>query len=232
MKLLSNSIIFFCTLASLLAQNVNLDLKYEQAIKLTNADDALKIYDEIINSNQESDYVWLSKLKKAEMYYARGSYITSSSILKEFNLKAPIHLQSQSAKNLLYKSLNAAGESDSLKVYQKLLYKSLNAAGESDSLKVYQKLLSSKKTKKNPAQTSKNNKIWFIQFGAFSSFDNAKVLKESLKEEKISDTRIDQVFKNGKMIYYVRSSHYESYDKVLNRSKKLKGKTKFTISGF
>ena len=212
MKLLSNSIIFFCTLASLLAQNVNLDLKYEQAIKLTNADDALKIYDEIINSNQESDYVWLSKLKKAEMYYARGSYITSSSILKEFNLKAPIHLQSQSAKNLLYKSLNAAGESDSLKVYQKLL--------------------SSKKTKKNPAQTSKNNKIWFIQFGAFSSFDNAKVLKESLKEEKISDTRIDQVFKNGKMIYYVRSSHYDSYDKVLNRSKKLKGKTKFTISGF
>ena len=212
MKLLSNSIIFFCTLASLLAQNVNLDLEYEQAIKLTNADDALKIYDEIINSNQESDYVWLSKLKKAEMYYARGSYITSSSILKEFNLKAPIHLQSQSAKNLLYKSLNAAGESDSLKVYQKLL--------------------SSKKTKKNPAQTSKNNKIWFIQFGAFSSFDNAKVLKESLKEEKISDTRIDQVFKNGKMIYYVRSSHYESYDKVLNRSKKLKGKTKFTISGF
>ena len=147
-----------------------------------------------------------------DRYYARGSYITSSSILKEFNLKAPIHLQSQSAKNLLYKSLNAAGESDSLKVYQKLL--------------------SSKKTKKNPAQTSKNNKIWFIQFGAFSSFDNAKVLKESLKEEKISDTRIDQVFKNGKMIYYVRSSHYESYDKVLNRSKKLKGKTKFTISGF
>ena len=196
----------------MIAQNANLDLRYEQAIKLTNADDALKIYEEIISSNLESDYVWLSKLKKAEMYYARGSYITSSNILKEFNLKAPIHLQSQSAKNLLYKSLNAAGESDSLKVYQKLL--------------------SSKKTKKNPAQTSKNNKIWFIQFGAFSSFDNAKVLKESLKEEKISDTRIDQVFKNGKMIYYVRSSHYESYDKVLNRSKKLKGKTKFTISGF
>ena len=77
-----------------------------------------------------------------------------------------------------------------------------------------------------------NNKVWFIQFGAFSSLDNAKVLKESLDEEKISDTRIDQVFKNGRMIYYVRSSHYNSYDKVLNKSKKLKGKTKFTIGGF
>ena len=67
---------------------------------------------------------------------------------------------------------------------------------------------------------------------SFSSLDNAKVLKESLDEEKISDIRIDQVFKNGRMIYYVRSSHYNSYDKVLNKSKKLKGKTKFTISGF
>ena len=212
MKLLSKTIIFYCTIVTLIAQNVNLDLRYEQAIKLTNADDALKIYEEIISSNLESDYVWLSKLKKAEMYYARGSYITSSNILKEFNLKAPIHLQSQSAKNLLYKSLNAAGESDTLKVYQKLL--------------------SSKKTKKNSAKTLNNNKVWFIQFGAFSSLDNAKVLKESLVEEKISDTRIDQVFKNGRMIYYVRSSHFDSYDKVLSKSKKLKGKTKFTISGF
>ena len=212
MKLLSKTIIFCSTIVTLIAQNVNLDLRYEQAIKLTNADDALKIYEEIISSNLESDYVWLSKLKKAEMYYARGSYITSSNILKEFNLKAPIHLQSQSAKNLLYKSLNAAGESDTLKVYQKLL--------------------SSKKTKKNSAKTLNNNKVWFIQFGAFSSLDNAKVLKESLDEEKISDIRIDQVFKNGRMIYYVRSSHYNSYDKVLNKSKKLKGKTKFTISGF
>ena len=81
MKLLSKTIIFCSTIVTLIAQNVNLDLRYEQAIKLTNADDALKIYEEIISSNLESDYVWLSKLKKAEMYYARGSYITSSNIL-------------------------------------------------------------------------------------------------------------------------------------------------------
>ncbi len=194
------------------AQSKDLALDYERATKLTNANEALEIYQGIINTNEDSDYVWLSKLKKAEMFYAKGSYITSSNLLKDYNLNAPVHLQNQSSKDLLYRSLDAAGESDSLKVYQKLL--------------------SSKKTKKNSAQTSKNNKIWFIQFGAFSSFDNAKVLKESLKEEKISDTRIDQVFKNGKMIYYVRSSHYDSYDKILSRSKKLKGKTTFTISGF
>ena len=112
-----------------------------------------------------------------------------------------------------------------------MLFKSLNATGESDSLKVYQKLLSSKKTKKSKIKTS-SNKVWFIQFGAFSMLDNAQVLKDSLNEEKIFDIQIDQVFKNGKMIFYVRSSHFGSYEEAFNQSKKLANKTKFTISGF
>ncbi len=195
------------------AQNKDLDLKYEKAINLTNADEALKLYEEIINTNNDSDYVWLSKLKKAEIFYAKGSYIASSDIFKDFNLNAPLHLQNQSSKDLLFKSLNAAGDTDSLKVYQELL--------------------SAKKTKAKKNNASLNqNRVWFIQFGAFSSIENAQVLKDSLNEEKINNIRIDQVFKNGKMIYYVRSEHYNSYDKALGQSKKLENRTKFTISGF
>ena len=195
------------------AQNKDLDLKYEKAINQTNADEALKLYEEIINSNNDSDYVWLSKLKKAEIFYAKGSYIASSDIFKDFNLNAPLHLQNQSSKDLLFKSLNAAGDTDSLKVYQELL--------------------SAKKTKAKKNNASLNqNRVWFIQFGAFSSIENAQVLKDSLNEEKINNIRIDQVFKNGKMIYYVRSEHYNSYDKALGQSKKLENRTKFTISGF
>ena len=96
-------------------------LEYERATKLANANEALQIYQRIINTNEDSDYVWLSKLKKAEMFYAKGSYITSSNLLKEFNLNAPTHLQNQSSKDLLFKSFDAIGETDSLKVYQKLL---------------------------------------------------------------------------------------------------------------
>ena len=213
MKLSNNLFLFIIALSScLIAQSKeDLALDYERAIKLTNANEALEIYQAIINTNEDSDYVWLSKLKKAEMFYAKGSYITSSNLLKEYNLNAPTHLQNQSSKDLLYKSLDAAGESDSLKVYQKLL--------------------STNKIKKNTSKKS-TNRVWFIQFGAFSSIENAKILKDSLEEEKINNIQIDQVFKNGKMIYYVRSNHYSSYDKALNQSKKLKNKTKFTISGF
>ena len=202
---------FIALTSCIFAQSKDLALEYERATKLTNANEALEIYQGIINTNEDSDYVWLSKLKKAEMFYAKGSYITSSTILKEYNLNAPTHLQNQSSKDLLYKSLDAAGESDSLKVYQKLL--------------------STNKIKKNISKKS-TNRVWFIQFGAFSSINNAKILKDSLIEEKINNVQIDQVFKNGKMIYYVRSNHYNSYDKALSQSKKLKNKTKFTISGF
>ena len=202
---------FIALTSCIFAQSKDLALEYERATKLTNANEALEIYQGIINTNEDSDYVWLSKLKKAEMFYAKGSYITSSNILKEYNLNAPTHLQNQSSKDLLYKSLDAAGESDSLKVYKKLL--------------------SSNKIKKNSSKKS-TNRVWFIQFGAFSSIENATILKDSLTEEKINNIRIDQVFKNGKMIYYVRSNHYNSYDKALSQSKKLKNKTKFTISGF
>tara|TARA_A100001037_G_scaffold541_1_gene485 strand:- start:39 stop:674 length:636 start_codon:yes stop_codon:yes gene_type:complete len=211
MKLLNSFFLFIALSSCIFAQSKDLALEYERATKLTNANEALEIYQGIINTNEDSDYVWLSKLKKAEMFYAKGSYITSSNILKEYNLNAPTHLQNQSSKDLLYKSLDAAGESDSLKVYQKLL--------------------SSNKIKKNSSKKS-TNRVWFIQFGAFSSIENATILKDSLTEEKINNIRIDQVFKNGKMIYYVRSNHYNSYDKALNQSKKLKNKTKFTISGF
>ena len=211
MKLLNSFFLFIVLSSCIFAQSKDLALEYERATKLTNANEALEIYQGIINTNEDSDYVWLSKLKKAEMFYAKGSYITSSNILKEYNLNAPTHLQNQSIKDLLYKSLDAAGESDSLKVYQKLL--------------------SSKKIKKNKSKKL-TNRVWFIQFGAFSSIENAIILKDSLKEEKINNIQIDQVFKNGKMIYYVRSNHFNSYDKALNQSKKLKNKTKFTISGF
>ena len=94
MKLLNNLFLFIAILSTVFAQSKDLALEYERATKLTNANEALQIYQRIINTNEDSDYVWLSKLKKAEMFYATGSYITSSNILKEFNLNAPTHLLS------------------------------------------------------------------------------------------------------------------------------------------
>tara|TARA_S200000501_G_scaffold354619_1_gene375486 strand:- start:100 stop:738 length:639 start_codon:yes stop_codon:yes gene_type:complete len=212
MKILIRSIaILVCAINILFSQNRDSAILYQEAINTIDADKAMKIYDEIIKSNNKSDYYWLSILKKAEINYAIGSYISASNLFKEFNVEAPKHLVSDTSKDLLFRSLNAAGELDSLKVYQKKL--------SSPSLL--------------PKKVAKKNKVWFLQFGAYSKKDSANILKETLAEDGVLDIQVSQVMNRGKMIYYVRSSNFKSYAIAEKQGKKLKKKNiEFIISGY
>lgn len=212
MKILIRSIaILVCAINILFSQNKDSAILYQEAINTIDADKAMKIYDEIIKSNNKSDYYWLSILKKAEINYAIGSYISASNLFKEFNVEAPKHLVSDTSKDLLFRSLNAAGELDSLKVYQKKL--------SSPSLL--------------PKKVAKKNKVWFLQFGAYSKKDSANILKETLAEDGVLDIQVSQVMNRGKMIYYVRSSNFKSYAIAEKQGKKLKKKNiEFIISGY
>jgi len=212
MKILIRSIaILVCAISILFSQNKDSAILYQEAINTIDADKAMKIYDEIIKSNNKSDYYWLSILKKAEINYAIGSYISASNLFKEFNVEAPKHLVTDISKDLLFRSLNAAGELDSLKVYQKKL--------SSPSLL--------------PKKVAKKNKVWFLQFGAYSKKDSANILKETLAEDGVLDIQVSQVMNRGKMIYYVRSSNFKSYAIAEKQGKKLKKKDiEFIISGY
>ena len=209
--LIRSTAILVCAINILFSQTKDSAILYQEAINTIDADKAMKIYDEIIKSNNQSDYYWLSILKKAEINYAIGSYISASNLFKEFNVEAPKHLVSDISKDLLFKSLNAAGELDSLKVYQKKL--------SSPSLL--------------PKKVTKKNKVWFLQFGAYSKKDSANILKETLVEDGVLDIQVSQVMNRGKMIYYVRSSNFKSYAIAEKQGKKLKKKDiEFIISGY
>jgi hypothetical protein len=209
--LIRSTAILVCAINILFSQTKDSAILYQEAINTIDADKAMKIYDEIIKSNNKSDYYWLSILKKAEINYAIGSYISASNLFKEFNVEAPKHLVSDISKDLLFKSLNAAGELDSLKVYQKKL--------SSPSLL--------------PKKVTKKNKVWFLQFGAYSKKDSANILKETLVEDGVLDIQVSQVMNRGKMIYYVRSSNFKSYAIAEKQGKKLKKKDiEFIISGY
>mgnify|MGYP001038948622 FL=1 len=209
--LIRSTAILVCAINILFSQTKDSAILYQEAINTIDADKAMKIYDEIIKSNNKSDYYWLSILKKAEINYAIGSYISASNLFKEFNVEAPKHLVSDISKDLLFKSLNAAGELDSLKVYQKKL--------SSPSLL--------------PKKVTKKNKVWFLQFGAYSKKDSANILKETLVEDGVLDIQVSQVMNRGKMIYYVRSSNFKSYAIAEKQAKKLKKKDiELIISGY
>jgi hypothetical protein len=214
MKILIKTIfILVCSVNILFSQTTDSAVLYQEAINTVDGDKASKIYDKIIQSNSKSDYYWLSVLKKAELNYAIGSYITASALFREFNVDAPGYLVTEDTKDLFFKSLAAAGQTDSLRIYQKKLNRSV------------------------PSKQSKNitnkNKVWFIQFGAYSKKDSAEILKESLMEDGLRDIQVSQVMNRGKMIYYVRSSNVKSYSSIKKQADKLKKKDiDFIISGY
>lgn len=214
MKILIKTIfILVCSVNILFSQTTDSAVLYQEAINTVDGDKASKIYDKIIQSNSKSDYYWLSVLKKAELNYAIGSYITASALFREFNVDAPGYLVTEDTKDLFFKSLAAAGQTDSLRIYQKKLNRSV----------------SSKQSK----NITNKNKVWFIQFGAYSKKDSAEILKESLMEDGLRDIQVSQVMNRGKMIYYVRSSNVKSYSSIKKQADKLKRKDiDFIISGY
>lgn len=214
MKILIKTIfILVCSVNILFSQTTDSAVLYQEAINTVDGDKASKIYDKIIQSNSKSDYYWLSVLKKAELNYATGSYITASALFREFNVDAPGYLVTEDTKDLFFKSLAAAGQTDSLRIYQKKLNRSV----------------SSKQSK----NIINKNKVWFIQFGAYSKKDSAEILKESLMEDGLRDIQVSQVMNRGKMIYYVRSSNVKSYSSIKKQADKLKKKDiDFIISGY
>ena len=214
MKILIKTIfILVCSVNILFSQTTDSAVLYQEAINTVDGDKASKIYDKIIQSNSKSDYYWLSVLKKAELNYAIGSYITASVLFREFNVDAPGYLVTEDTKDLFFKSLAAAGQTDSLRIYQKKLNRSV----------------SSKQSK----NIINKNKVWFIQFGAYSKKDSAEILKESLMEDGLRDIQVSQVMNRGKMIFYVRSSNVKSYSSIKKQADKLKKKDiDFIISGY
>ena len=214
MKILIKTIfILVCSVNILFSQTTDSAVLYQEAINTIDGDKASKIYDKIIQSKSKSDYYWLSVLKKAELNYAIGSYITASVLFREFNVDAPGYLVTEDTKDLFFKSLAAAGQTDSLRIYQKKLNRSV----------------SSKQSK----NIINKNKVWFIQFGAYSKKDSAEILKESLMEDGLRDIQVSQVMNRGKMIYYVRSSNVKSYSSIKKQADKLKKKDiDFIISGY
>ena len=214
MKILIKTIfILVCSVNILFSQTTDSAVLYQEAINTVDGDKASKIYDKIIQSKSKSDYYWLSVLKKAELNYAIGSYITASVLFREFNVDAPGYLVTEDTKDLFFKSLAAAGQTDSLRIYQKKLNRSV----------------SSKQSK----NIINKNKVWFIQFGAYSKKDSAEILKESLMEDGLRDIQVSQVMNRGKMIYYVRSSNVKSYSSIKKQADKLKKKDiDFIISGY
>ena len=194
-------LVFTFFLSFIFSQNSEKQL-YEKALTTIEGEIALSLYEQILKSNSMTDYYWLSLRKKAEINYAKGLYISSSNLWKEYNLNAPSSLVDDESRNFLFKSLTVIGEDDALKYYQKLYS---NQASNSQ---------------KSQSQVSDKKSLWYIQFGVFSSRESAEVMLDSLSSDGIKNVLIVQLFDRGKMKYYVRTESFTSISKAQRFAKR------------
>lgn len=199
---MKNKYLVFTFFLSLIFSQNSEKLLYEKALTTIEGEIALSLYEQILKSNSMTDYYWLSLRKKAEINYAKGLYISSSNLWKEYNLNAPSSLVDDESKNFLFKSLTVIGEDDSLKYYKKLFS---NQAS---------------KSQKSQSHVSDKKSLWYIQFGVFSSRESAEIMLDSLSSDGIKNVLIVQLFDRGKMKYYVRTKSFTSISKAQSFAKR------------
>ena len=194
----------------------------------SDADEALLIYQSLIGEFPNSDYASLSEMKLGEYLFARGLYSQASIQFKKKILNYPHSNDHQRALDLMVNSYRAIGETDSIRIslikikdlYPKLNFKKYGVKGlnidkrEAKLVRLDPSIISNriKTVKENRKKTNLKSKSkakpWVVQVGAFGKYDNAKRLRNQLRDNGFV-TEIHTINSNGKRLHAVRLVRYE-----------------------
>ena len=194
----------------------------------SDADEALLIYQSLIGEFPNSNYASLSEMKLGEYLFARGLYSQASIQFKKKILNYPHSNDHQRALDLMVNSYRAIGETDSIRIslikikdlYPKLNFKKYGVKGlnidkrEAKLVRLDPSIISNriKTVKENRKKTNLKSKSkakpWVVQVGAFGKYDNAKRLRNQLRDNGFV-TEIHTINSNGKRLHAVRLVRYE-----------------------
>lgn len=194
----------------------------------SDADEALLIYQSLIGEFPNSDYASLSEMKLGEYLFARGLYSQASIQFKKKIVNYPHSNDHQRALDLMVNSYRAIGETDSLRIsllkikdlYPKLNFKKYGVKGlnidkrQAKLVRLDPSIISNriKTVKENRIKTNLKSKSkakpWVVQVGAFGKYDNAKRLRNQLRDNGFV-TEIHTINSNGKRLHAVRLVRYE-----------------------
>ena len=194
----------------------------------SDADEALLIYQSLIGEFPNSDYASLSEMKLGEYLFARGLYSQASIQFKKKIVNYPHSNDHQRALDLMVNSYRAIGETDSIRIsllkikdlYPKLNFKKYGVKGlnidkrQAKLVRLDPSIISNriKTVKENRIKTNLKSKSkakpWVVQVGAFGKYDNAKRLRNQLRDNGFV-TEIHTINSNGKRLHAVRLVRYE-----------------------
>tara|TARA_Y100000780_G_C13674245_1_gene413615 strand:+ start:1324 stop:2130 length:807 start_codon:yes stop_codon:yes gene_type:complete len=203
-------------------------ITYLQALMNDNGDLTIIQFRQFIEKYPYSEYTDDAEMKIGEYLYARGLYGQASQQLKKITLKYKNSNHMQRSVDLLVLSFKATGEIDSAKYYVSKI-KALNSELKVDhygfkvqrfDLKL-QKLISKDDGKTKASIAKDLNQPWIVQLGAFGKYNNAKRLKNMIKNAGYP-IEIVEVMSNGMRLHAVRVVRFNSEHEAGNVGKKIK----------
>ena len=207
------------------------------------ADEALLNYETLIKEYPNSDYASLSEMKIGEYLFARGLYSQASNQFKKTIINYPIGDHHQMALDLMVNSYLAIGDDDSLKIalinikdlYPKLDYNKYGINGlnnekrEAKLVRLDAAIITNRfkeakeKRQKTKILSKPKVKPWVVQVGAFGKYNNAKRLRNQLRNNGFI-AEIHTIYSNGSRLHAVRIVRYEDQSDAEKIGRKLKKK--------
>ena len=203
-------------------------IPYLQALMDDDGYSAIIQFRQFIEKFPDSEYTDDAEMKIGEYLYSRGLYGQASQQLKKITLKYKNSNHLQRSVDLLVSSFKATGEIDSAKYYVSKI-KARNSELQVDHygfnvqrFDVKFRKLTSKDEGKTKASIAQDlSQPWVVQLGAFGKYDNAKRLKNMIKNAGYP-VEIVEVMSNGKRLHAVRVVRFNSEHEAGNVGKKIK----------
>lgn len=213
------------------------------ALTTVSGDSSVNKYKKFIKRFPDSRWTDDAQMKIGEYLYARGLYSQASTQFRMIPLKYPESTHIQRAMNLMVKSYDATGETDTSHYYLRVFkhfypdlqfdqygYTDLDIDPETSLIRIpskqaKEKITSSKKPIKPSVSihVDPKEKPWIIQVGAFGKYNNAKKLKMNLSQNGYT-VAIDEIESGGKRLHAVRVLRFSTKSEANRVGKELKRK--------
>lgn len=217
-----------------------------QGILETNGEKAYGYFKQVADRYPNSQFHDDAIMQVSEYLFAKGLYITAEKYLKRIPIQHPRSPHLERAANMLINSMNAAGKTDSSRIWQSVLSEQFpriqmnesrqqeRLEGSSDLVTDDQEPASDVETQvveqggTNSALNQQNTRPFTLQVGAFSTLDNAMREKDNLESHGYH-AQVLRRQRGDLDLYLVWVGQYRSHEEAEVAGNKIQEQTDYSF---
>ena len=218
---------------------------YLQGILETDGEKAYGYFKQVADKHQNSQFHDDAIMQVSEYLFAKGLYITAEKYLKRIPIQHPRSPHLERAANMLINSMNAAGKTDSSRIWQSVLSEQfpriqMNEGSQQERLQGSE-VSSDNETpssdvdtqvveqgSSNPAANQQSTRPFTLQVGAFSTLDNAMREKDNLESHGYN-AQVLRRQRGDLDLYLVWVGQYRSHEEAEVAGNKIQEQTEYSF---